>query len=289
MAGKWVNVRYKQGTSSISGLPNNNIYQIKIIDANTISFRELIAGSIYHGVNIIAAGTGTGHILTPQFAFENVTVIGANAQPTKDNQVVLGDENVDEVIAGGKKLAFEDEILIGGRNLLANSRVEKYNAREYITYANIASIFDEHGIGQYTFSFDLKSDVAGSISVYCQDGDDLKYTYQPKIFFATAEYQRFSMTVNVTVEDILDTKTNLSFYGAYGTGRFPSVKKVKIEKGTKATDWGPALEDTLLKGTNGRYNLGTATYYADNADAITGGLVVGDMYVTPTGENRTVV
>ena len=72
------------------------------------------------------------------------------------------------------------------------------------------------------------------------------------------------------------------------SGKF-LLKDLKVEYGTKATDWTPAPEDTLLKGTNGRYNLGTATYYADNAAAITGGLAIGDMYVTPTGENRTVV
>ncbi len=66
--------------------------------------------------------------------------------------------------------------------------------------------------------------------------------------------------------------------------------KLPITSGTLAlTSDIPQPEDTLLKGANGRYNLGTATYFADNAAAITGGLVVGDMYVTPTGENRTVV
>lgn len=66
--------------------------------------------------------------------------------------------------------------------------------------------------------------------------------------------------------------------------------ELPITSGTLAlTSDIPPPEDTLLKGANGRYNLGTATYYADNAAAITGGLVVGDMYVTPTGENRTVV
>ena len=44
-----------------------------------------------------------------------------------------------------------------------------------------------------------------------------------------------------------------------------------------------AFEEDVIKKSS------LTTYYTDNADAITGGLVVGDMYVTPTGENRTVV
>ena len=44
-----------------------------------------------------------------------------------------------------------------------------------------------------------------------------------------------------------------------------------------------AFEEDVIKKSS------LTTYFADNAAAITGGLVVGDMYVTPTGENRTVV
>ena len=35
------------------------------------------------------------------FTFSNTTALGAEAQPTKSNQVKLGDNNVTEVLTGG--------------------------------------------------------------------------------------------------------------------------------------------------------------------------------------------
>lgn len=85
--GDYINVLYTQGTSSISGLTSGNIYQVKVVDTNTIGFRE--SGSSQQ-TNITAAGTGTGHTLTPSFAYENVTIIGNDIEPTQSNAVYLG-------------------------------------------------------------------------------------------------------------------------------------------------------------------------------------------------------
>jgi hypothetical protein len=52
----WINIRYTEGTAAISGLTDGNLYKIKIIDANTVGFREIIFGSTYAGVNISDAG-----------------------------------------------------------------------------------------------------------------------------------------------------------------------------------------------------------------------------------------
>lgn len=138
-----------------------------------------------------------------------------------------------------------DNLKVGGRNLLLKSDIEVTSTREYVMYRNIAYIFDTYGIGQYTFSFDLKSAIAGNIQVYCTDRvtSEIKYTYPTKIIDATTEYKRYSMTVNVTVLTALASTTALSFYGTYDTGRIPSIKNVKIEAGNIATDWTPAPED----------------------------------------------
>ncbi|MEG3316238.1 hypothetical protein RFL36_11255, partial [Streptococcus suis] len=37
----------------------------------------------------------------------------------------------------------------------------------------------------------------------------------------------------------------LAFYGTYGTGVKPIIRRVKIERGAIATDWSLALEDQL--------------------------------------------
>jgi hypothetical protein len=95
--GEWIHLKYTEGTSPITGLVSNAIYQVKIIDANTLGFYETITGAVKHGVNITAAGTGTGHTLTPQYSYTNTTVLGANSVPSASNQVVLGDINVTEI------------------------------------------------------------------------------------------------------------------------------------------------------------------------------------------------
>ncbi|NHC21548.1 hypothetical protein, partial [Bacillus sp. MM2020_4] len=49
-----------------------------------------------------------------------------------------------------------DALQIGGRNLLRDSHLEKAGSNEYLMYADLLSLFDTHGIGQFTFSFDMK-------------------------------------------------------------------------------------------------------------------------------------
>ncbi|MHB9056213.1 MAG: hypothetical protein ACYC2P_08700 [Paludibacteraceae bacterium] len=91
-----VNIKYASTTgTAIGGLAVGTIYQVKIIDANTIEF---VIGATKR--NLTSQGTGT-HTFTPQYAYENTTCLGANTQPNKDNQVVLGNSAVDTVKMGG--------------------------------------------------------------------------------------------------------------------------------------------------------------------------------------------
>ena len=114
---------------------------------------------------------------------------------------------------------------------------EKISGNEYMAYENMVSIFDTNGIGTYTFSFDLKTEISGDINVYCVDRglSDVKYYFSSKNFTATTDYQRFEMTVDVTLNSAAATVTNLAFYGTYGTGVKPSVKNVQIEKKDHST------------------------------------------------------
>ncbi len=84
----YINVLYTEGTSAITGLTDGNKYQIKIISANIVGFFE---GS--RGTNITNAGSGTGHTLTPQYAYTNSIVIGADVDPTASNQVIVGNSS----------------------------------------------------------------------------------------------------------------------------------------------------------------------------------------------------
>ena len=89
----YVNLKYTQGTAAITGLTNGTVYQVQIIDANTLYFRT---------VNITDAGSGTGHTLTPQYAYSNSICIGADTVPTASNETTLGNSSTTTARIRGK-------------------------------------------------------------------------------------------------------------------------------------------------------------------------------------------
>jgi hypothetical protein len=102
-AGQYKNLKFTQGTAAITGLTSGNIYQAKIIDANTIGLNEPDGpdGTTRTSANITDAGTGTDHTFTPQYEYSNATCVGANSAPSASNQVTLGDTAVTEVKTSG--------------------------------------------------------------------------------------------------------------------------------------------------------------------------------------------
>ncbi len=146
-----------------------------------------------------------------------------------------------------------NEIEVGGRNLLPNSEEEKINdgsqwRPEFLRTYDLAPIFEKYGLDrEYSLSFELKSaDTSKNnrIQVYMQSGSGSKYSFINKTVEVTEDYQRF------VFEGLKPTKgtgeyntAHLSFYGTYGTGNIPIVRKIKLELGNKATDWTPAPED----------------------------------------------
>lgn len=91
--GTYHNIKYTEGTSPITGLSDGAIIQAYIVDANTIQTDRTD--------NITAAGSGTGHTLTPQYEYTNTIVLGADQDPTASNQVILGNTAVLETILRG--------------------------------------------------------------------------------------------------------------------------------------------------------------------------------------------
>lgn len=129
---------------------------------------------------------------------------------------------------------------VGGLNLLAgDTSIEKTSANEFVQYADLAPIFDGYGIRQYTISFDIKSantSVQNTIQVYMQNGSGARYTFSVNIPITTS-YTRRSVTITPTLANTSLAQSMLAFYGTYGTGNIASVKNVKVEIGSTATDW----------------------------------------------------
>lgn len=168
---------------------------------------------------------------------------------------------------------------IGGRNYLQNSEGEFFNAtgtnREFISpLLDLTAIIDQFGVDKwYTISFDLLSldtSVENSIRFYPYPGSPLpnKYLFPTENFVVTTEYQRFSLSFKPTLNsDNPNSKTTrMAFYGVYGSGNIPKVRKIKFELGNKATDWTPAPED-----------MATASQFTQLSDQINFKVSKGDV------------
>jgi hypothetical protein len=96
--GEYIVLKYSNaGGSVIGGMTNNQEYQFLIVDANTVQVQP--------PASVQNQGSGV-HTFTPQFLYTNSTAIGANSDPTKSNQVILGDSNVTEVAMGNGDVIY---------------------------------------------------------------------------------------------------------------------------------------------------------------------------------------
>ncbi|MGX6979047.1 hypothetical protein ACWN8V_07290 [Vagococcus elongatus] len=142
-----------------------------------------------------------------------------------------------------------DGMEIGSVNLISDSDKEWTGySREFFTTFDLAPIFEKYGLDKtYSLSLDLKSKNTSKtnvIQVYMQNGSGTKYSFVNKTVSVTESYKRYkfeSLKPLISKKD--ETKALLAFYGTYDTGNMPVVKNIKLEIGTKSTDWTPAIDD----------------------------------------------
>ena len=135
---------------------------------------------------------------------------------------------------------------VGGRNYYRDSEKIRTSKRffpfpihPYLTQENVGEI--------WTLSFDLKINEGGEIRPLHF------YHYQTNRFGIKAsgnitpskEWQRFTFTGPIVFpnDDPRYARGEMALYDYAGNNNY-SVRRIKLEKGTLATDWSPALEDT---------------------------------------------
>ncbi|HEM4276825.1 TPA: hypothetical protein U1X82_001597 [Streptococcus suis] len=158
-------------------------------------------------------------------------------------------KSVFEETARGISQRFES-LYVGGTNLLTGTdeyteifNSEQSHAEFLRTPYDLAPVFDKYGLIEYTLSFDLRASQAGQVAVYQQNGSGSKYSGLWKNLTVTTEWQRFHVTFTPTEGTVSLANSYLTFYGTYGTGVKPIIRRAKIERGAIATDWSPAPED----------------------------------------------
>ena len=151
------------------------------------------------------------------------------------------------VVAEAGKLREEfSNLRVGGRNYYRDSEKVRTSTRffpfplhPYFTQENVKEI--------WTLSFDLKINEEGEIRPLHF------YHYQNNRFGLKAsaditpskDWQRFTFTGPVIFpnDDPRYSRGEMALYDYAGNNNY-SVRRIKLEKGTLATDWSPALEDT---------------------------------------------
>ena len=151
------------------------------------------------------------------------------------------------VVAEAGKLREEfSNLRVGGRNYYQDSEKVRTSTRFFSFPLHL--YLSQENIGEtWTLSFDLKINEGGEIRPLHF------YHYQTNRFGLEAsaditpskEWQRFTFTGPVIFpnDDSRYSRGEMALYDYAGNNNY-SVRRIKLEKGTLATDWSPALEDT---------------------------------------------
>lgn len=151
------------------------------------------------------------------------------------------------VTAEAGKLREEfSRLRIGGRNYYLNS--DKLVTRPRFIQFDVYPYLTADNIGQdWTFSFDLKINETGTVRQlrfyhYQQNGLAIGVD---TFFKPSKEWQRYSFTAKVVQggNNPAYSKGAMAIYDHAGDNDI-SIRNIKFEKGTLATDWSPAPEDT---------------------------------------------
>nr|DAK38669.1 MAG TPA: Neck appendage protein [Caudoviricetes sp.] len=135
---------------------------------------------------------------------------------------------------------------VGGRNYYRDSEKVRTSTR-FFSFP-LHPYLSQENIGEtWTLSFDLKINEGGEIRPL------LFYHYQNNRFGLKAsanitpskEWQRFTFTGPVIFpnDDPRYSRGEMALYD-YGGNNNYSIRRIKFERGTLATDWSPAIEDT---------------------------------------------
>ena len=173
---------------------------------------------------------------------------------TKIDSLATKSEVKQDIDGLAKTLA---KVQVGGRNYYRDS--EKVRTSTRFFPFPIHPYLSQENIGEtWTLSFDLKIDEGGEIRPLHF------YHYQNNRFGLKAsanitpskEWQRFTFTGSVIFQndDPRYSRGEMALYD-YGGNNNYSVRKIKLEKGTLATDWSPAPEDAQIQVTETQESL----------------------------------
>lgn len=153
----------------------------------------------------------------------------------------------------GKVETDVENINVGDGNDFPKSEGERSSVptgREFINVVDwdMAPLIDSYGIDrEYTLSVDIKAPIPGKIRVYSQNGSSTRYSIGQHDVNVTTEYQRFYFVFKPNKSNMTDPRATLAFYGTYGTGVFPIVRKAMFTIGNVRKEWQVSARDLTTK------------------------------------------
>ncbi|EPB4603622.1 phage tail protein [Acinetobacter baumannii] len=181
-------------------------------------------------------------------------------------------KNEADSAASGAIDKFNSQLTIGGVNVVANSEAPRTSTaatnREYLLYersAELKAFYDENLEKPITISFEMSVPVAGPVQVYSSNGSAHQFVTSVNAIIVN-QFAKYSVTVSPKAHTASTTVSTIEFYGTYGTGRIPTIRKLQIEAGTKATAWSPSPRDTKAAIDANASAIQTTQTKVDNID-----------------------
>ncbi|WP_283699892.1 phage tail spike protein [Clostridium perfringens] len=187
---------------------------------------------------------------------QSTETINSNINRAKEEAINTANSNTTNAI---------NNMEVGAENLLDDSEKERTNypnvRGEYLS-VNITDIIKSNLGKQIVLSGEIKSlGKDGSITIYSLG--KYQFNNSKTVKCTTKEFIPFELVITPTYNPSGDNGEvcNWSFYGVYGSGIYPCIRKLKVSLGNKKSSWSPSAND--LK----RYSDDVAKAKADLAQA----------------------
>ncbi|MDQ9788458.1 phage tail protein, partial [Acinetobacter baumannii] len=131
--------------------------------------------------------------------------------------------------------------------------------------SELKAFYDENLEKPITISFEMSVPVAGPVQVYSSNGSAHQFVTSVNAIIVN-QFAKYSVTVSPKAHTASTTVSTIEFYGTYGTGRIPTIRKLQIEAGTKATAWSPSPRDTKAAIDANASAIQTTQTKVDNID-----------------------
>ncbi|CJK95779.1 phage tail spike protein [Streptococcus pneumoniae] len=254
LAGDW-SPAYEDQDERVSAVESNFKQRANSLDAGVRSLTE----GLRTKVDISALNVTAENIRQSVKSLETDTQNKLNQKLSQAEFEVRAGSIRQEILNATKDKASKSELTqtaeelasriasvkVGGRNYYRDS--EKIRTSTRFFSFPLHPYLSQENVGEtWTLSFDLKINEGGEIRPL------LFYHYQTNRFGLKAsaditpskEWQRFTFTGPVIFpnDDPRYSRGEMALYDHGGNNNY-SVRRIKLEKGTLATDWSPAIED----------------------------------------------